>query len=172
MKELDIILRTKLKQSTGILFSEDIYLKILKNEEITINSLFADKTFQSHNIYHVKKTLDQLEIKSFLNWIEDNNLQRKFIVNNLEVLQKFEELFKLMLQDFIFNKVIFQKKVENLFEINKASISKTINKESFMEQMLNLPDSVSIRVLNIVYLDNSYITTQSFDKHNIEQFYN
>lgn len=169
MFELRKELMNKIKISTGNVFSDEIYEKIMTNEDLTINALFADKEFQSRSILYIKDAMDNFNVSIFKEGLDYAELSINWLELKIGVLELFQIQIREIINDFYNNKQLFNEGIFKIYENNATQIN--IDKDEFIKSMQLIKDSFPMRILNIIYLEENFIATQSFDKKNIELFY-
>lgn len=169
MNELRRELVDKLKIVTGNLFSDDTYERIMSNEDITINTLFADKEFQSKSIHEVNDIVSEFSVNIFKEAFIECNVQIHWLELKIDILEQFQLMLVEILNDYNSNKIAFNTGVLSLYEINKDKIN--ISKELFIESMNQIGSRCPVRILNILYIEQNFVSTQSFDTNNILSFY-
>lgn len=170
MYELRKELMDKIKICTGHLFSEKTYESIMSNEDISIDTLFADKEFQLKSIDEISSIEPSLNSKLLEEVLVEQNISISWLEIKIDILKKFEMQLQLMVQDFASDKSTFNQNLNFVYEMNKDKIK--MSKDKFITNMNNIPNQMPMRVLNVIYLDKNFIATQSFDSTNIELFYN
>lgn len=161
---------TNIKIATGNIFSDDIYECLLSNDDLTINSLFADKVFQSNTIAQIINTLQYLNITALKEGLFILGHQYSWFESKIEILSDFQYKLMEIIADFQGTKQVYDIKISQIFDINKDKIK--LSKIEFIKSMNEIQLSMPMRVLNLIYIDENFVATQSFDTNNIELFYN
>lgn len=160
-----------LKKITGEIFSDETYEKIMSNQDISTNSLFGDKIFQSKSIGQIIDAMQNMFTDYLQEGLDEIGAKDSWLESKINILVNFKINLTNIIDDFQGSQEVYLSKVKGVYVKNKQLMGAN-SENDFLEIMKGISYNNSIRCLNVIYLNEDFIATQSFDKNNIDLFYN